>query len=32
MRTGEAPDATPDNKKARAEAWKRWLELLKKLG
>jgi len=29
MRAGEAPDASPDNKKAREAAWKRWLELLK---
>jgi len=31
MRAGEAPDATPANKKARDEAWGRWKELLKKL-
>jgi carboxymethylenebutenolidase len=31
MRAGEAPDANDANKKARAGAWKRWLELLKKL-
>jgi carboxymethylenebutenolidase len=31
MRAGEAPDASADNKKARAEAWKRWLDLLKKV-
>lgn len=30
MRAGEAPDATPENKKARDDAWKRWKELLKK--
>jgi carboxymethylenebutenolidase len=24
MRAGEAPDATPDNAKARADAWARW--------
>jgi len=28
MRAGEAPDATPANKDARAEAWKRWKQLL----
>ena len=31
MRAGEAPDASPANKKARDEAWARWKELLKKL-
>lgn len=31
MRAGEAPDASPANKKARDEAWKRWIDLLKKL-
>jgi len=32
MRTGEDPsDTNPANKKAHDEAWKRWLELLKKL-
>jgi len=31
MRAGEAPDASPANKKARDAAWKRWLEALKKL-
>ena len=31
MRAGEAPDATEANKKARAEAWTRIQELLKKL-
>jgi len=31
MRAGEAPDASPTNKKAREEAWGRWKELLKKL-
>ena len=31
MRAGEAPDASPANKKARDEAWKRWTELLKKV-
>jgi carboxymethylenebutenolidase len=31
MRAGEAPNASPENKKARAEAWDRWKELLKKL-
>jgi carboxymethylenebutenolidase len=29
MRSGQAPDATPENRKAREDAWKRWLELLK---
>jgi hypothetical protein len=28
MRAGEAPDATPENKKARDEAWIRWKKLL----
>jgi carboxymethylenebutenolidase len=31
MRAGEAPDATPANKKARDEAWTRWKSLLKDL-
>lgn len=31
MRSGEAPDATEPNKKARDEAWKRWLNALKKM-
>jgi carboxymethylenebutenolidase len=31
MRQGQAPDATEANKKAREDAWKRWLELLKKM-
>lgn len=31
MRAGEAPDASEANKKARAAAWQRWLELLKAL-
>ena len=31
MRAGEAPDASEDNKKARADAWKRWKELLEKI-
>ncbi|NWF86161.1 MAG: dienelactone hydrolase family protein [Bryobacteraceae bacterium] len=31
MRAGEAPDASDANKKAREQAWKRWVELLKKL-
>jgi carboxymethylenebutenolidase len=31
MRAGEAPDANAANKKARDEAFKRWLELLKKI-
>jgi carboxymethylenebutenolidase len=29
MRAGEAPDASPANKKARDEAWERWKTLLK---
>lgn len=29
MRAGEAPDSSEANKKARAEAWKRWKDLLK---
>ena len=29
MRAGEAPDATPANKKARDDAWTRWKTLLK---
>jgi carboxymethylenebutenolidase len=31
MRTGEAPDATEPNKKARDAAWQRWKDLLQKL-
>ena len=31
MRAGEAPDASPENKKARDEAWVRWKKLLRKL-
>jgi carboxymethylenebutenolidase len=31
MRAGEAPDASPANKKARDDSWKRWKEELKKL-
>ena len=31
MRGGEAPDAKAGDKKARDEAWKRWLAALKKL-
>lgn len=31
MRAGEAPDASEPNKKARAEAWKRWKDTLGKL-
>ncbi len=31
MRAGEAPDASPANKQAREEAWKRWKGLLKKI-
>jgi carboxymethylenebutenolidase len=31
MRAGAAPDAGAANKKARADAWQRWKELLKKI-
>jgi carboxymethylenebutenolidase len=31
MRSGEEPDASEANKKARQEAWARWKELLKKI-
>ncbi|MEO5722551.1 MAG: dienelactone hydrolase family protein [Chthoniobacterales bacterium] len=31
MRAGEAPDASPDNKQAREDAWARWKTLLKEL-
>ena len=31
MRAGEAPDASPENKKARDDAWARWKTLLKDL-
>ena len=31
MRMGEAPDASKANKKARADAWKRWKDILSKL-
>ena len=31
MRAGEAPDASAGNKKARDEAFQRWLDLLKKI-
>ena len=31
MRAGEAPDASPENKKAREDAWARWKALLKQL-
>jgi hypothetical protein len=31
MRTGEQPDASPDNAKARDEGWKRLKELLPKV-
>jgi hypothetical protein len=31
MRSGDQPDASGPNKKARDDAWKRWLDLLKKL-
>ena len=31
MRAGEAPDASTANQQAREAAWKRWLDLLKKL-
>jgi carboxymethylenebutenolidase len=32
MRDGEAPAGTPENKKARDDAWARWKTLLKQLG
>jgi len=31
MRAGEAPDANEANKKARDEAWHRWMEIMKKI-
>ncbi|HSH37358.1 MAG TPA: dienelactone hydrolase family protein [Chthoniobacterales bacterium] len=31
MRAGEAPDGSPENKKAREDAWTRWKDLLKEL-
>jgi carboxymethylenebutenolidase len=31
MRSGEAPDATGGNQQAHAQAWKRWLDVLKKI-
>jgi carboxymethylenebutenolidase len=31
MREGESPDGTPENKKARDDAWARWKTLLKEL-
>lgn len=31
MRSGEAPDASEANKKARQQAWQRWKELLKRI-
>ena len=31
MRAGEAPEASPENKKAREDAWARWKDLLKEL-
>jgi carboxymethylenebutenolidase len=31
MRAGQAPDASPGNKKARDTAWERWKQLLKKI-
>ena len=31
MRAGDAPDASPANKKAKDEAWQRWKSLLKKM-
>ena len=31
MRAGEAPEASPENKKAREDAWARWKTLLKQL-
>ncbi len=32
MRAGEAPEAGEANRKAREEGWKRWLDLMKKIG
>jgi carboxymethylenebutenolidase len=32
MRDGESPTGTPENKKARDDAWARWKTLLKQLG
>ena len=31
MRAGDAPDASPANKAAHDQAWKRWKDLLKKI-
>jgi carboxymethylenebutenolidase len=31
MREGESPGGTPENKKARDDAWTRWKDLLKQL-
>ena len=31
MRAGEAPEASPENKKAREDAWARWKDLLNEL-
>jgi len=31
MRSGEAPDASDPNRKARQQAWQRWLDLLKRM-
>ena len=31
MRAGEAPDGSPENKKAREDAWARWKDLLEEL-
>ncbi len=31
MRSGEVPDASAENRKAREDAWKRWLALLKEM-
>jgi len=31
MRSGQDPNGTPPNRTAREQAWKRWLDLLKKL-
>ena len=31
MRSGDAPDASPANKKAREDAWDRWKKELKKI-
>jgi len=31
MRSGEAPNAGPADKKAREEGWKRWMALMKSI-